>query len=190
MFREMRRKRQKLSKEECEEILFRGTSGVLAVSGDDGYPYAVPLSYLYENGKLFFHCAKAGHKLDSILRNEKASFCVIAQDQIVPEEYTTYFRSVIVFGRIRVMEEDDARRTAIEKLALKYAPGESAESREQAIERGVQASVHAGTLSRAYQRKRSHRACEAEGRWRRIGQWKINCISGSSSSIPPSMCWG
>ncbi len=135
MFREMRRKRQKLSKEECEEILFRGTSGVLAVSGDDGYPYAVPLSYLYENGKLFFHCAKAGHKLDSILRNEKASFCVIAQDQIVPEEYTTYFRSVIVFGKIRVMEEDDARRTAIEKLALKYAPGESVESREQAIER-------------------------------------------------------
>ncbi len=135
MFREMRRKRQKLSKEECEKILFRGTSGVLAISGDDGYPYAVPLSYLYENGKLFFHCAKAGHKLDSILRNEKASFCVIAQDQIVPGEYTTYFRSVIVFGRIRVMEEDDARRTAIEKLALKYAPGESAESREQAIER-------------------------------------------------------
>ena len=60
---------------------------------------------------------------------------MIDQDQIVPEEYTTYFRSVIVFGRIRVMEEDDARRTAIEKLALKYAPGESAESREQAVER-------------------------------------------------------
>ena len=135
MFREMRRKRQKLSKEECEEILFRGTSGVLAISGDDGYPYAVPLSYLYENGKIFFHCAKTGHKLDSIHRNEKASFCVIDQDQIVPEEYTTYFRSVIVFGRIRVMEEDDARRTAIEKLALKYAPGESAESRELAVER-------------------------------------------------------
>ena len=135
MFREMRRKRQKLSKEECEEILFRGTSGVLAVSGDDGYPYGVPLSYLYENGKLFFHCAQAGHKLDSILRNEKASFCVIDQDQIVPEEYTTYFRSVIVFGRIRVMEEEDDRRAAIEKLSLKYAPGESAESREQAIER-------------------------------------------------------
>ena len=135
MFREMRRKRQKLSKEECEEILFRGTSGVLAVSGDDGYPYAVPLSYLYENGKLFFHCAKAGHKLDSILRNEKASFCVIAQDQIVPGEYTTYFRSVIVFGRIRVMEEDDARRTAIEKLALKYAPEDTAENRRNAIDR-------------------------------------------------------
>ena len=167
MFREMRRKRQKLSKEECEEILFRGTSGVLAVSGDDGYPYAVPLSYLYENGKIFFHCAKTGHKLDSIHRNEKASFCVIDQDQIVPEEYTTYFRSVIVFGRIRVMEEDDARRTA-------KAGAEIRSRGERGIKRagsrkGVQAPVHAGTLSRAYQRKRSHRACEAEGRWGRSG---------------------
>ena len=82
MFREMRRKRQALSKEECEEILLRATSGVLAVSGDDGYPYAVPLSYVYEEGKLFFHCAKAGHKLDAIFRNEKASFGVVGQDKV------------------------------------------------------------------------------------------------------------
>ena len=84
MFREMRRKRQQLSEEECEVILKRGTSGVLAVSGDDGYPYAVPLSYVYDGGRLFFHCAKSGHKMDAMLRCSKVSFCVIDQDPDCP----------------------------------------------------------------------------------------------------------
>ena len=84
MFREMRRKSQALSFDECAEILNRGTSGVLALSGDNQYPYAVPLSYVYDNTKIYFHCAQEGHKIDSILRNAKASFCVIDQDQIIP----------------------------------------------------------------------------------------------------------
>lgn len=135
MFRELRRKKQLLSQEETTAILMRGTSGVLALSGDDGYPYAVPISYVYDGGKLYFHCAKSGHKLDAVRRSEKASFCVIAQDQIVPEEYTTYFRSVIAFGRIRVLEEDEEKRAAIEKLALKYAPNGTREGRAHEIQR-------------------------------------------------------
>lgn len=135
MFREMRRKRQQLSEEECEVILKRGTSGVLAVSGDDGYPYAVPLSYVYDGGRLFFHCAKSGHKMDAMLRCSKVSFCVIDQDRIVPEEYTTYFRSVIAFGVVRILEDDNEKRAAVRKLALKYAPDDSEENREQAIQR-------------------------------------------------------
>ncbi len=135
MFRELRRKKQLLSQKECEAILTEETSGVLALAGDDDYPYAVPISYVYDGGKIFFHSAKSGHKLDAIRRNPKASFCVISQDLIVPEEYTTYFRSVIAFGRIRVLEEDSEKRDAIEKLAAKYSPGETAEDRTQAIER-------------------------------------------------------
>ena len=104
MFREMRRKKQVLPEEVCTSILNRGTSGVLALMGDEGYPYAVPMSYVYDDGKLYFHCAKEGHKLDAVRRCSKASFCVIDQDQIVPEEYTTYFRSVILFGTIRILE--------------------------------------------------------------------------------------
>ena len=100
MFRPMRRHRQQLSQGDCAAILSRGTSGVLAVAGDGGYPYAVPLSYVYQEGTLFFHCAKAGHKLDALRRCSKASFCVIDQDQVVPPEYTTYFRSVIAFGQV------------------------------------------------------------------------------------------
>ena len=135
MFRELRRKRQVLSNEACSEILHRGTSGVLALAGDEGYPYAVPISYVYDGEKLYFHSAKAGHKLDAILREPKASFCVIDQDQILPEEYTTYFRSVIAFGRIHILEDEEEKRAAIEKLALKYAPDDSAENRRRAIDR-------------------------------------------------------
>ena len=68
MFHEMRRKKQQLLKKDAEEILYRGSFGVLALSGDDGYPYAVPISYLYDEGKLYFHCAKSGHKLDAVLK--------------------------------------------------------------------------------------------------------------------------
>ena len=135
MFREMRRKKQKLSKEECDRILYTGTSGVLALHGDDGYPYAVPISYVYDGEKLLFHSAKNGHKIDAILKNANASFCVIDQDQIVPEEYTTYFRSIIAFGKIRILEDDTEKRSAIEKLAVKYAPDDTAENRDKAIER-------------------------------------------------------
>ena len=135
MFREMRRKRQALSREEISLILYRGTSGVLALSGDDNYPYAVPISYVYDGEKIYFHCAKSGHKLDAIQQNEKVSFCVIEQDKIVPDEYTSYFRSIIAFGRIEVIKDEKEKRTAIEKLASKYAPEDTAIGRKNAIDR-------------------------------------------------------
>ena len=135
MFREMRRKRQLLPQEQALEILENGTSGVLALSGDGGYPYAVPLSYVYQEGTLFFHCAKAGHKLDALRRCSKASFCVIDQDQVVPPEYTTYFRSVIAFGRTRILEDEAEKQAAIWLLAEKYCPGDSPEHRQEAIRR-------------------------------------------------------
>lgn len=135
MFREMRRKKQALPPEECAAVLRRGTSGVLALDGDCGYPYAVPISYVYDGEKLYFHSARTGHKLDAIRHNPKASFCVIDQDQVVPEEYTTYFRSVVVFGRMRMLEDEQEKRDAIEKLAIKYAPKDSPENRRRAIDR-------------------------------------------------------
>lgn len=134
-FRKMRRIKQQLTEEKCIEILERNTSGVLAVLGDGDYPYAVPLSYIYYDNNLYFHCAKSGHKLDAICRCDKVSFCVIDQDLVVPQEYTSYFRSVIVFGRATVMECDSEIRSAIERLAMKYAPEDSKENREAMIER-------------------------------------------------------
>ena len=131
MFREMRRKVQALTAEETAEILKRNTSGVLSLNGDDGYPYGVPLSYVYLDSKLYFHCAGAGHKLDSILKDDKVSFCVIDQDQVVGEEYTTYFRSVIAFGRARVLEGAEKLRPLVE-LCEKYYPGHLEQTRQKA----------------------------------------------------------
>ena len=116
-FREMRRKKQALSQQEVEDIFYKGTSGVLALLGDNDYPYAVPISYVYDGEKIYFHSAKSGHKIDAIRRTAKASFCVVDKDLVVPEEYTTYFRSVIAFGRIRIIEDDSEKRAAVEKLA-------------------------------------------------------------------------
>lgn len=135
MFREMRRRGQELPAKECEKILEHGTSGVLALSGDDGYPYAVPLSYVYTDGRLLFHCARTGHKLDAIARSPKASFCVIGQDEVVPERYTTHFRSVIVFGRVRVVEDPEEMRRACVLLAEKYRPDGTAEQHAAEIDR-------------------------------------------------------
>lgn len=135
MFREMRRKMQILSQEECLDVLNTCTSGVLAVLGDNGYPYAVPLSYVFDDGKIYFHCALDGHKLDAIRAHDKVSFCIIAQDQIVPKKYTTYYKSVIAFGTIRILNSEQEKRKAIQQLALKYAPDDPAEKREAEIER-------------------------------------------------------
>lgn len=143
MFREMRRKNQELSQEEDRCILQTATAGVLSVAGDDGYPYGVPLSFAYADGRLYFHVARSGHKLDALRRSEKASFCVIVQDQIVPEEFTTYFRSVIAFGRVRIVESDDdpEKRRGLDLLADKYCADVSAESREEEIGRLKKALV-------------------------------------------------
>jgi hypothetical protein len=122
MFRKMRRFRQQLSDEEAIKILENGKTGVLAVNGDDGYPYTVPLNYIYKDGKIIIHGAKAGHKYDAMLASDKVSFCVIDKDEIVPEKVTDYYRSVIVFGRVRIIEGDDLKREAALAIGRKYAP--------------------------------------------------------------------
>lgn len=122
MFREMRRKNQLLSKEETIKILKSCTSGVLGVIGDDDYPYTVPVSYTYKDGKLFFHGAKEGHKIDSIKRNDKVTFCIIEKDEVIQKTFTTHFRSVSIFGRARILTEDEERKYAIDSLVEKYSP--------------------------------------------------------------------
>ena len=121
MFREMRRIKQLLPDEVAVEILERNTGGTLALSGDDDYPYAVPISYVYVDGALYFHSAKTGHKIDAIKKCNKASFCVIDKDEIVPEKYTTFFRSVIAFGKIELVEDVEEMKKIATTLAMKYS---------------------------------------------------------------------
>ena len=110
-----------MSNEECEQILRDATSGVLALQGDDGYPYAVPVSHVYEDGKIYFHGAKTGHKIDSIRRSGKVSFCVIAQDEVMAKERTTAYISVIAFGRARIVEDEEGLRRISGLVGQKYS---------------------------------------------------------------------
>lgn len=119
----MRRHRQALTPEACAAVLAQESHGVLALAADD-FPYAVPLSYVYSDGVLYFHCAKAGHKLDLLRRDGRASFCVVAEDNVVPDAYTTYYRSVLCFGTLTEVEDDTEKRAAIVALGRKYAPHE------------------------------------------------------------------
>ena len=133
----MRRNRQQLSREECERILGRCTSGVLALTGDGGYPYAVPLSYVYAAGAIIFHSAVQGHKVDAIKRDCRCSFCVIEQDEIRPAEFTTYFRSVIAFGRIHILEDAAEKVQALRLLGRRYSPDD-----EPGLQHEIDKSMH------------------------------------------------
>ncbi|MDW5563274.1 MAG: pyridoxamine 5'-phosphate oxidase family protein [Methanomassiliicoccus sp.] len=135
MFGKMRRRNQALSGDECLDILRSCSTGILGAAGPDGYPYAVPLNYAYDDGRIIFHCAREGHKLDCIRHSEKVSFCVVQSDQVVPQAFATDYRSVIIFGRARVLTDDRARRQALEKLNEKYSPQFPEEGRRE-IERG------------------------------------------------------
>ena len=130
MNRPMRRHKQGLPQEECQSILARNSHGVLAVSGDDGYPYAVPLSYAMADGKIYFHSAVVGHKIDALRACDKGCFTVVDADEIVAERFTTYYRSVIVFGRARILTDPADLRSALEALADKYSPGISGREKE------------------------------------------------------------
>lgn len=132
MFREMRRGKQLLSKEDTVAVMDRCTNGVLACLGDEDYPYAVPLSYVYYNDKIYFHSAKAGHKIDAMSKNPKVSFSVIDEDTIVSEEYTTYFRSVIAFGKARIVEGDEWLG-AFKALVEKYSGDQPKEAKHKEI---------------------------------------------------------
>ena len=125
-FRPMRRSRQELSQEQCIDILEHSTAGVLSVLGDGGYPYGVPLSYAYKDGKIYFHSAVEGHKIDALLGEPKCSFTVIAQDDIHPDEYTTYFRSAIAFGRIQIFDRMEDILAGLRILGERYNPGDHA----------------------------------------------------------------
>ena len=135
-FRPMRRIRQQLSDEESISILEKATSGTLALLGDNGYPYAVPISYVYSEGKLFFHSALSGHKIDAIRNCDKTSFCVVDQDEVIPKKYTTFFRSVIAFGRIHIIE-DEAEKLAVARLIGNHYNPNDDESLQKEIESGL-----------------------------------------------------
>ena len=127
MFRAIRKKKNEISIDEAKDLLRSSRRGVLAVNGDEGYPYAIPVNYLYdeENNKIIFHGAKVGHKVDSIKRSDKVCFTVFGNEIIKEEQWAPYLQSVVVFGRCRLVESKDDTIRLVKKLALKYYPTEN-----------------------------------------------------------------
>ena len=122
MFRELIRKKKALPTEECIRILKTQKRGVLSVNGDDGFPYGMPMNHFYndEDGKIYFHSGKIGHRLDSLRRDDKVSFCTFDEGYRLEGEWQLNIKSVIVFGKIAVVE-DAARITDImTKLSHKF----------------------------------------------------------------------
>lgn len=121
MFRGMRRFKQQLPEEMAIEILQNADSGVLAVLDEEGYPYTVPMSYIYADGKIYFHSAPTGHKIDAIKNYDKASFCIVSDDDVVPEKFSTMYRSIVAFGKLRFIEDREEMRRITSDLAMKYS---------------------------------------------------------------------
>lgn len=120
--RSMRRFGQQLDKTEIDKILEKNNYGILGLNGDDGYPYTVPLHYVYLDGKIYFHGTKGGgYKMDCINRCNKASFCVVDQSDIVSERFATNYRSVIVTGTVS-QTSAEAKRKAMEKIVRNFSP--------------------------------------------------------------------
>jgi len=125
MFREMRRKNQALTREECAALLQTERRGALAVIGDEGYPYAVPINFYYdeEDGRIYLHCAREGHKLDAVCRCDKVCFTVWERGE-QREDWSYHVRSVVAMGRAELVTDEALARRQLDRLARKYYPPE------------------------------------------------------------------
>lgn len=124
MFRPMRRKERAISDEEAKKLLLLGRRGVLAINGDDGYPYAIPVNYFYdmEQGKIYFHGSRAGHKVDSLKKDDRVCFTVYGNEHFKEGEWAPYMQSTVVFGRCHLIDDITTTEAKVRELALKYYP--------------------------------------------------------------------
>ncbi len=129
MFTTMRRIDRQVSTEESIRILEKCEYGVLSTVNQEGYSYGVPLSYVYKEGSIYFHCAKEGYKLSNIATNNKVSFCVVGNKKSLPEKFTTSYESVIVFGQAVVVQGQE-KQDALLALISKYGPEHMEKGRE------------------------------------------------------------
>lgn len=127
MFRPVRKSKNEISTDAAKDLLRCSRRGVLAVHGDNGYPYAIPINYLYDEDaqKIIFHGAKAGHKVDSLKACDKVCFTVCGNERIKGESWAPFLQSVVVFGRCRLIENRDDAIEGVKQLARKYYPDET-----------------------------------------------------------------
>jgi len=126
MFRSIRKKKNEISLDETKELLRCSRRGILAVNGDNGYPYAIPINYLYDENteKIIFHGAKAGHKVDSLKACDKVCFTVYGNETVKEEAWAPYVQSAVVFGRCHLIENKETSIELLKQFAMKYYPNE------------------------------------------------------------------
>ena len=124
MFRQMRRIKQELPLDEAKKLLIKNKRGVISLNGEEGYPYAIPINYFYdeEENKLYFHGAKTGYKVDCIKNNNKASFVTYGDEELSDNGWSYYLKSVVVFGKIEIIEDRDLAAKKLRELSAKYYP--------------------------------------------------------------------
>ncbi len=132
MFRPNRRKQREISIDETKKILTEARIGVLAVNGDDGYPYSIPINFYYDEAKqkIYFHGARIGHKADSIKKCDKVCFTAYGPEVIKDEVWAPYVKSAVVFGRCHTMEDTTEATIRLRQFAMKYYPSEMAVDEE------------------------------------------------------------
>ncbi|MDO4482108.1 MAG: pyridoxamine 5'-phosphate oxidase family protein [Bacillota bacterium] len=134
MFRSIRKKKNEISTDEVKELLRCSRRGILAVNGEDGYPYAIPINYLYDEdtNKIIFHGAKAGYKVDCLKACNKVCFTVCGNERIQEESWAPFLKSAVVFGRCRLVENQEDTIKMVKKFAMKYYPDEKMADEEVA----------------------------------------------------------
>ncbi len=126
MFRQLQRKNKQIPMEECIDILKKELRGVLSVLGEDDYPYGMPMNHWYneEDGKIYFHCGKSGHRLDALCKYNKVSFCVYDSGHHEDGDWALHINSVIVFGTVEVIDDLDTIADITRKLSYKFTQDE------------------------------------------------------------------
>ena len=124
MFRKIRKVKNEISQEAAKELLRKNKRGALSVNGDDGYPYAVPIDFYYdeEENRIYFHSARKGHKIDSIKASDKVCFTTWDDGYLLEGDWAYYVSSCVVFGRASLVTDTDIALDKIRKFALKYYP--------------------------------------------------------------------
>lgn len=131
-FRPIRRAKKEIDPESARRLLEEARRGVLAVNGDNGYPYAIPINFLYDRdtGKIYFHGAKAGHKADALRANDKVCFTVYGNETVRKEAWAPFVQSTVVFGRCRLLESTPENMAILKRMAMKYYPEEALADQE------------------------------------------------------------
>lgn len=122
MHKEMRRNKRAIEENEIIEVLLSAEYGILSTISEDDTPYGTPINFAYDDGKIYFHCANDGHKLDNIRYNSSGCFTIVDSVELLPSKFSTKYRSVVVFGKLQIVNDTDEKKNGLIKIIEKLSP--------------------------------------------------------------------